>query len=201
MTIDFSSPALLLLLAAYLLGSVSSAVLVCHALGLNDPRSLGSKNPGATNVWRTGSHRAGVITLAADLFKGALPVWLAQRLELDLSNMALCGLSAMLGHLYPLYFKFRGGKGVATLIGACLVLQPLLVLCQIGLWLLLAGLLRRSSPASLVMTLATPLLYWWLPPSDPPALSLAILTLMSLLVILRHRTNIHKLLQGEESRL
>lgn len=201
MAIDFSTPALLMLLAAYLLGSVSSAVLVCHALGLNDPRTLGSNNPGATNVWRTGSHRAGVITLAADLLKGAVPVWLALQLTLDTNIMTLCGLSAILGHLYPLYFKFRGGKGVATFIGVCMALQPPLALCQIGIWLLLAGIFRLSSQASLVMAVATPLLYWWLAPVSPPTLSLALLSLMSLLVILRHRTNIHKLLQGEESRL
>lgn len=200
MAIDFSALTLLMLLAAYLLGSVSSAVLVCHALGFRDPRTLGSNNPGATNVWRTGSHRAGVITLAADLLKGAVPVWLAQQLKLDLNSLVLCGLSAILGHLYPLYFRFRGGKGVATFIGVCLALQPLLALCQIAIWLLLAGLFRLSSQASLAMALATPLLYWWLPPLYPPTLSLLLLSLMSLLVILRHRANIHNLLQGEEPR-
>lgn len=201
MAIDFSIPALLMLLTAYLLGSVSSAVLVCNALGLDDPRTFGSNNPGATNVWRTGSRRAGGITLAADLFKGAVPVWLAQQLKLDINIVALCGLSAILGHLYPLYFKFRGGKGVATFIGVCLALHPLVALCQIGIWLLLAGLFRLSSQASLVTALVTPLLYWWLTLVYPPTLSLPLISLMSLLVILRHRTNIHKLLQGEESRL
>ncbi len=196
MTIESSIPALLTLLSAYLLGSVSSAVVVCQFLGLEDPRTLGSNNPGATNVWRTGSRQAGMTTLVADILKGALPVWLAQQLKLDNLIVASCGLCAMLGHLYPLYFRFRGGKGVATFLGACLALLPILALCQIGIWLLLAGLFRLSSQASLATAVATPLLCWWLTPTYLPVLSL-----MSLLLIVRHRDNIRKLLQGNESRL
>ncbi|MEH6823366.1 MAG: glycerol-3-phosphate 1-O-acyltransferase PlsY [Motiliproteus sp.] len=196
MTIESSIPALLTLLIAYLLGSVSSAVVVCQFLGLKDPRTLGSNNPGATNVWRTGSRLAGMTTLVADILKGALPVWLAQQLKLDNHIVALCGLCAMLGHLYPLYFRFRGGKGVATFLGACLALLPILALCQIGIWLLLAGLFRLSSQASLATAVATPILCWWLTPTYLPVLSL-----MSLLLIVRHRDNIRKLLQGNESRL
>lgn len=201
MAIEFSIPSLFILLSAYLLGSVSSAVVVCHFFGLKDPRTLGSNNPGATNVWRTGSRQAGMITLVADLLKGALPVWLAQQLKLDTYIVALCGLCAMLGHLYPLYFRFRGGKGVATFLGACLALQPLLALCQFGIWLLLAGSFRLSSQASLATALATPLLCWWLTPTYLPLTSLPVLSLMSLLLIVRHRDNIRKLLRGNESRL
>ncbi|MEH6470540.1 MAG: glycerol-3-phosphate 1-O-acyltransferase PlsY [Halopseudomonas sp.] len=196
MALDFSTTALLMLLAAYLLGSVSSAVLVCQLLGLNDPRTQGSNNPGATNVWRTGSHRAAVITLLADLLKGALPIWLALQVNLEASFVALCGLCAMLGHLYPIYFQFRGGKGVATYLGACLALQPLLALGQFSIWLLVAGTFRISSLASLVTALMTPLLCFWLAPAY-----LAIVSVMTLLLVLRHWSNISQLLQGSEPRL
>lgn len=200
MTIEFSTTVLLILFSAYLLGSVSSAVLICHLLGLNDPRTFGSNNPGATNVWRTGSLQAGIITLIADLLKGILPVWAALLLSLELSIAALCGLCAMLGHLYPLYFQFKGGKGVATFLGVCLALQPLLALCQIGIWLLVAGLSRLSSLASLTTAAATPLLCWWLAPVYLPLSVLPILSLMAALLILRHQSNIIKLLQNQESR-
>ncbi len=200
MPVEISNTDLLILTTAYLLGSVSSAVLACRLLGLSDPRTTGSHNPGATNVWRTGSQRAGAITLVADLLKGALPVWLAQQLRLDNSIIVLCGLCAMIGHLFPLYFRFHGGKGVATFLGSCLALVPVLALCQFCLWLLLAKLTRHASAASLCTALATPVLCYWLIPAALMPTQLPILSLMALLLILRHRSNIHKLLRGSELR-
>lgn len=200
MPVELATADLLILAAAYLLGSVSSAVLVCRLCHLPDPRHAGSHNPGATNVWRTGSHRAGTITLLADLLKGALPVWLAQQLQtplqLDNSTALLCALAVMLGHLFPIYSQFHGGKGVATFLGSCLALLPLLAAIQFALWLALAKLSRRASLASISTALVTPVLCYWLNPSD-----LAILSLMSLMLIARHHRNIKDLLQGTESRL
>ena len=196
MPIELATSDLLMLTAAYLLGSISSAVLVCRLFQLPDPRSAGSHNPGATNVWRTGSHRAGVITLLADIFKGALPVWLALQLHFADDTVALCALAAMLGHLFPIYSRFHGGKGVATFIGSCIALEPLLALYQISLWLVLTKLFRRSSLASIGTALVTPLLCYSLNPDD-----LVILSLMALLLIGRHHSNIRQLLQGTEPRV
>ena len=196
MPIELANPDLAILTAAYLLGSVSSAVLVCQLLDLPDPRNAGSHNPGATNVWRTGSHRAGMITLLADLLKGALPVWLAQQLNFAHDTVLLCGLAAMLGHLFPVYSRFHGGKGVATFLGTSLALQPLLAMIQFGLWLLLAKASRQASRASITTALLTPILCYWLSPAD-----LTMLSLMAALLIIRHSSNIKKILHGTESRL
>ncbi|MEH6650007.1 MAG: glycerol-3-phosphate 1-O-acyltransferase PlsY [Motiliproteus sp.] len=194
--VELATSDLLMLTAAYLLGSVSSAVLVCQLLQLPDPRNAGSQNPGATNVWRTGSHRAGFITLLADILKGALPVFLAQQLQFAPDTIALSALAAMLGHLFPIYSRFRGGKGVATFIGSCITLEPLLALYQIVLWLLLIKLFRRSSLASICTALTTVPLCYLLSPAN-----LAVLSLMALLVIGRHHRNIRQLLQGTETSL
>ncbi len=196
MPVELATPDLLMLAAAYLLGSISSAVVVCQIFNLPDPRNAGSHNPGATNVWRTGSHRAGVITLLADLLKGALPVWLAFKLNFNHDTVLLSGLSAMLGHLFPIYSRFHGGKGVATFFGSCLALQPILAAVQFLLWLLLAKASRQASLASIVTALATPPLCYWLNPAD-----LMVLSLMALLLIARHSSNIKKILHGTESRL
>lgn len=185
-----------LILLAYLFGSVSSAVLVCQALELPDPRTIGSHNPGATNVLRTGSKTAALLTLLADLLKGAIPVWLASYFQQQAEVVALCGLGAMLGHLYPLYFGFRGGKGVATFVGACLALQPLMALGQIILWLPLALYYRVSSIASICIALISPILCWWLTPDYLPFVSL-----MALLLVTKHHRNIHNLLRGKETQL
>lgn len=196
MLADLNLFATALILLAYLFGSVSSAVLVCQALELPDPRTTGSHNPGATNVLRTGSRRAAIITLLADLLKGALPVWLADYFQQSHQIIALCGLAAMLGHLFPLYFRFRGGKGVATFVGACLALQPLLALGQVILWLPLALCYRVSSIASICTALMSPLLCWWLARDYLPFVSL-----MAILLITKHHRNISNLLQGREARL
>ena len=195
-TLALTGTSLALIASAYLLGSISSAVLLSRAFGLEDPRRHGSGNPGATNVWRSGSRPAAILTFIADLLKGAVPVWLALALEQPPTTAALCGLAAMLGHLWPLFFQFRGGKGVATFLGACLAIKLPLALAQMSLWLLVVLLSRRSSLASLCAALATLPLAYQLQPDILP-----VVAIMVLLLIVRHHSNIRKLLDGRESRL
>jgi glycerol-3-phosphate acyltransferase PlsY len=172
---------LLLVAAAYLLGSVSSAIIVCRLLGLPDPRGEGSGNPGATNVLRIGGKKAAAVTLIGDMLKGLLPV-----------------LAAFLGHLYPVFFGFRGGKGVATALGVLLGLHWPVGLLTIATWLLIARVFRISSLAALLSLLVTPVYVWWLIPE--PALIIALLVML-ILLFWRHRSNIRNLLAGRESRI
>lgn len=192
---------------AYGLGSLSFAVVVSRALGLADPRSYGSKNPGATNVLRSGSKLAAVVTLLLDAAKGWLPVELVRRYGapygLEEGTQALVGLAAFLGHLYPVFFRFQGGKGVATVFGVWLGLEPVLALLGGLTWLLVAKLSRYSSLASLMTAVAVPLAYvllegwrWWL-----DSRVLMCLLLMSGWLLWRHRLNMQRLLAGTESRL
>ncbi|MDQ2928982.1 MAG: glycerol-3-phosphate 1-O-acyltransferase PlsY [Caldimonas sp.] len=196
----------LALLGGYLIGSLSFAVIVSRSMGLADPRSYGSGNPGATNVLRSGSKPAAVITLALDALKGfaavALAGWLAVRYgiagdALDWSP-GLAGLAAFVGHLWPVYFRFKGGKGVATAAGVLLGLNPWLGLATIVTWLIIVAFFRYSSLASLVAAVFAPfyqLLIWG---AGPEA---ALITLMSVLLVWRHSLNISRLLAGTESRL
>lgn len=187
------STALLLPVAAYLLGSISCAVLASRLFGLPDPRCSGSGNPGATNVWRSGHHLAAALTLGGDLLKGMLPVLVGQLLALPLWVLMLSALATVSGHLWPIYFRFQGGKGVATTLGSCLALEPLLGLCQLGIWSLVAGYGRTASVAALGMALASvPLALWLMPPISP------LIALFALLLLWRHRGNIHQLSQGRE---
>ncbi len=195
MSYTLTSTALLLLLSAYLLGSLSSAIVVCRLMKLGDPRLRGSGNPGATNVLRLGGRKAAVATLLGDLAKGLLPVILARLLEQPVQIQALIGLAAVTGHLLPLFFGFRGGKGVATTLGICCGLNPWLGAAQLGCWLLLMGLFRISSVAGIVTALLTPLIALQLIPEAAPVLALA-----CLLLILRHHRNIQSLLKGKEHR-
>jgi acyl phosphate:glycerol-3-phosphate acyltransferase len=189
-------------LAAYLIGSLSFAVIVSRAMGLADPRSYGSGNPGATNVLRSGRRRAAVLTLALDALKGYLPVLaallLAPRLGWGTGTVAAVGLAAFLGHLWPLFFKFRGGKGVATAAGVILAFNPLLGAATLATWLIVAAFFRYSSLASLASAVFAPfyqLLIW-----EADATALAV-TVMSLLLVWRHAGNIAKLIAGTESKL
>ena len=192
----------LAVLAAYLLGSISFAVVVPRVMGLSDPRSYGSGNPGATNVLRSGSKLAALLTLIGDALKGSLAIWLVRHFGapfgLGEGTAALAGLAAFVGHLYPVFFRFQGGKGVATFFGAVLVLQPWLGLIACAAWLLVAGLFRYSSLASLsaavIATLAAALLYGF-------DVTLLVLCAMTLVLVLRHRTNIENLLAGKERRI
>ena len=192
---------------AYLLGSLSFAVLVSRVLGMADPRSYGSRNPGATNVLRSGNKTAALLTLLLDAFKGWFAVWLAQRTgagwALQPAAIALVAVAVFLGHLYPVYFHFRGGKGVATAAGVLLAVQPWLGLATIATWIIVAGFFRYSSLAALVAAVFAPLYYWFggtLVWTTDPAM-LAALVLISAMLIWRHRSNIRKLLRGEESRI
>jgi glycerol-3-phosphate acyltransferase PlsY len=185
-------------LAGYLLGSVSSAVLVSKLMGLPDPRQSGSGNPGATNVLRLGNKPAAALTLLGDVLKGALPVLIAKYLDADTTGIALAGLGAFLGHLFPVFFGFAGGKGVATSLGIFLALNPLIASLQIVLWALMALVFRYSSLAALVTALATPILLFW--QMDDPVLTWFGIILAAFLVF-RHRANIVRLVQGNESQI
>lgn len=198
---------LLATVAAYLIGSLSFAVIVSRVMGLNDPRTYGSKNPGATNVLRSGSKAAAVVTLLLDAVKGWLPVvavtWWGEPYGLGGGTVALVGLAAFLGHLYPVFFKFVGGKGVATALGVLVGVSGWLGLAVGLTWLIIAYFFRYSSLASLVAALFAPAYYvfgnqvaWAMDKSV--LLSVAV---MSLLLIWRHTENISRLVQGKESKL
>lgn len=197
---------LLAAVAGYLVGSLSFAVIVSRVLRLDDPRTYGSGNPGATNVLRSGSKFAAIVTLVLDTVKGLLPVlaanWIATRLGLSadavLWSAALAGLGAFVGHLWPLWFRFRGGKGVATAAGVLLGLNPWLGLATLATWLIIAAFFRYSSLASLVAAAFAPfyqLLIWGAGPA------IVTIVVMSLLLVWRHAANVSRLLAGTESRL
>jgi glycerol-3-phosphate acyltransferase PlsY len=190
--------AVLTVLAAYLLGSVSFAIVVSRLMRLPDPRTYGSKNPGTTNVLRTGKKVAAVLTLAGDAGKGWLAVWLAQLFTGDPVAVALAGLAAFLGHLYPLFYRFRGGKGVATAAGALFGFDVWLGLGTLVSWGVIAGLFRYASLASIVAALVAAFYAGWLFGAQP--VSGAVLA-MSALLVWRHRENIKRLAAGTESKL
>ena len=183
---------------AYLLGSVSSAVVVARLMGLPDPREVGSKNPGATNVLRYGGKTAAILTLAGDVLKGVAPVLIARVLAADAAIIALTGFGAFLGHLFPVFFGFRGGKGVATALGAWLAINSWVGLALLATWLAMALLFRYSSLAALTATVVAPFYVYWLSPG--PAY-LATMIVMSAILIFRHRSNIRNLIAGTESKI
>ena len=192
----------LAVLAAYLIGSVSFAVVVSRLMGLADPRSYGSRNPGATNVLRTGNKTAAVLTLVGDAAKGLVAVLLAKALAARFGfgdgTIALVALAVFLGHLFPVFYRFEGGKGVATAAGVLLALHPLLGLGVLVSWLLIAFFFRYSSLAALVAAVFAPLWYLFLFRPDPIAAAVAV---MSALLIWRHSGNIRNLISGRESRI
>jgi acyl phosphate:glycerol-3-phosphate acyltransferase len=189
-------------LAAYLVGSLSFAVIVSRLMGLNDPRTYGSGNPGATNVLRSGNKTAAVLTLLLDALKGFVPVFLVSqfgaRFGLGEGTVAMVGLAAFLGHLWPVFFKFAGGKGVATAAGVLLGLNPWLGLATLATWVIVALFFRYSSLAAIVSAVFAPfyqLLIWG---GGPVAITI---TVMGLLLVWRHSANIQKLFNGTESKL
>ncbi|MDD2917696.1 glycerol-3-phosphate 1-O-acyltransferase PlsY [Rhodoferax sp.] len=198
---------LLAVLAGYLIGSLSFAVIVSRVMGLSDPRTFGSKNPGATNVLRSGSKAAAILTLLLDAAKGWLPVvlvkWYGQAYGLGDGTMALVGLAAFLGHVFPVYFKFSGGKGVATAFGVLLGLSSWLGMATALLWLLMALVFRYSSLASIIVAVLAPVVYvlgdggLWIM-NKSVALGVAV---MSLVLLYRHAENINRLIKGTESKL
>lgn len=191
---------LLVTLAAYLIGSVSFAVVVSAAMGLADPRSYGSKNPGATNVLRSGNKKAAILTLVGDAFKGWLAVWLVKRFGFGDVAVAWAAIAVFLGHLYPVFFRFQGGKGVATAAGVLLAVHPVLGLATALTWLIVAFFFRYSSLAALVAAVFAPVFDVFLFGTHGNPVAWAVLA-MSVLLVWRHRSNITKLLAGQESRI
>lgn len=193
-------PALLIALGAYLVGSLSFAVIVAKLMGLPDPRSFGSGNPGATNMLRTGKKTAALLTLLGDLAKGWLAVWLAgmvgAQFGIQILATHLAALAVFLGHLFPVFFGFKGGKGVATALGILLALNPWLGLATLAVWASVFAMTRLSSLAALTASVSAPILGAYFTDSRVTILTLCILTA---LLIWRHRGNIKRLLSGEES--
>ncbi|CAH2786359.1 MAG: Acyl-phosphate:glycerol-3-phosphate O-acyltransferase PlsY (EC [uncultured Paraburkholderia sp.] len=193
---------LIVAVVAYLIGSISFAVVVSAAMGLDDPRSYGSGNPGATNVLRSGSKKAAILTLLGDAFKGWLPVWFVVTYGglygLDGTSVAVASIAVFLGHLYPVFFRFKGGKGVATAVGVLLAINPILGIATLLTWLIVAFFTRYSSLAALAAAVFAPIFDGFL--FGPHMIALAIVVMSSLL-IWRHRANIRKLMRGEESRI
>ena len=192
----------LFVLAAYLIGSISFAVVVSHVFGLSDPRTYGSKNPGATNVLRSGNRAAAVLTLLGDGAKGWLALWLAQRYAVQLAvgeiGLALVAIAVFLGHLFPVFFRFVGGKGVATALGVLLAINGWLGLATLVTWLVVAYAFRYSSLAALVASIFAPFYYGLLFGVDA---MLAAVAAMSCLLLWRHAKNIGNLLAGREGRI
>ena len=198
---------ILVTIAAYLIGSLSFAVIVSRVMGLNDPRTYGSKNPGATNVLRSGSKPAAVLTLLLDAIKGWLPVvlvrWFGGAYGLEEGTVAAVGLAAFLGHLWPIFFRFKGGKGVATAAGVLLGISGWLGAIVLAVWVATVAISRYSSLGALVAALAVPLVYMlfdgvlW----DMHRPVLGAIGAMSLLLIWRHHENINRLIGGKESKI
>jgi glycerol-3-phosphate acyltransferase PlsY len=190
--------AILCALGGYLAGSIPFAVLVSRAMGLPDPRSYGSGNIGATNVLRSGSRAAALLTLAGDAAKGWAAVLVARALGLPVEMLAIVGFAAMVGHVFPVWLRFRGGKGVATAAGVLIAFDWRVALAVLVVWLAVAAVTRYASLASIGAAVAGPFVAWWLAGTGPV---LAAVAGMSALIVLRHRANIAKLARGEESRI
>lgn len=188
----------LIVLSSYLLGSVSSAIIVCRLMGLPDPRTQGSNNPGATNVLRIGGKKAAAVTLLGDSLKGLLPMLACHALDVTALIFALAAMAAFLGHLYPVFFGFKGGKGVATALGIQFGLDWMIGGAVGLVWLFMAKVINISSLAALVSMILAPLFVWLIWPA-PELITMQVA--MTLILIWRHRSNIQKLLSGEEGRI
>jgi glycerol-3-phosphate acyltransferase PlsY len=188
----------ILVLLAYLAGSMSSAVIICRMMGLPDPRTQGSGNPGATNVLRVGGRRAAALTLGADILKGFLPVLLARLLTDSPNTPACAALAAFLGHLYPVFFRFHGGKGVATALGSVLGLAPVVAVAMVLTWLTMAGTFRYSSLSALTTAILAPFYTFWLT-AEP--IYVGVVAGISIITIWRHRDNLRRLISGTEGKI
>lgn len=186
---------IVLIVGAYLLGSLSSAVVVCKLMGLPDPRTQGSKNPGATNVLRFGGKKAAAIVLMADMLKGFIPVLIAQLLHMESMILAATGVAAFLGHLFPIFFGLRGGKGVATFLGVMLAMQWMVGLAVVGSWLVMAKVFKISSLSALVAAALAPFYQYWISNDQMLVIGTAF---MSVVLIARHHSNIRNLITGKE---
>ena len=181
---------------AYLIGSVSSAILICKLLGLPDPRTTGSKNPGATNVLRISNKATAAVVLIFDILKGTIPVWGAYFIGIEPLYLGLIALAACLGHMYPIFFSFQGGKAVATAFGVLLPIGLDLGLLLVLTWLTVAKLTRYSSLAAIVTVSLAPLYTWLLKP-----LYVYPVLMLSALIVFRHKGNIYRLFKGTESKI
>lgn len=193
---------LIFTVVAYLIGSISFAVVMSRAFGISDPRTYGSKNPGATNVLRSGNKKAAIATLIGDAAKGWFAVWLAIRLadrfNIDETGIALVAIAVFIGHLWPIFFKFIGGKGVATALGVLIGINPLLGLAVLVTWLIVAYLSRYSSLAALIAAVCAPVYYGIGLGADA---ILGAIVVMSALLLYRHAGNISNLMAGKESKI
>jgi len=188
--------ALFMIIFAYLLGSISSAVLICRVLRLPDPRGVGSNNPGATNVLRIGGKKAAVAVLLCDMLKGTIPVWGGYFLDIDPIILGVIAIAACLGHMYPLFFHFKGGKGVATALGAIAPIGLDLTGMIIATWLSVAFLFRYSSLAAIVTVLLAPFYTWMIKPQYTLPVAM-----LCCLIIFRHHQNIKRLFEGKEPKV
>lgn len=192
----------LAIIGAYLLGSLSFAVIVSRCMGMPDPHSYGSGNPGATNVLRTGKKSAAALTLLGDAFKGWLAVWLAKHYQtvwqLDSNTIAIIAVVVLIGHMWPVFFKFKGGKGVATALGVLLALSwPTALICT-AVWLIMAFGFKVSSLAALIATLISPFAAWWFMPQLSWVIAVIVI---DILVLYRHKSNIKNLFSGREGKI
>ena len=185
------------IVGAYLLGSISFGILVSKAFGLPDPRTVGSGNPGATNVLRSGKKMAAALTLLGDALKGWLAVWLALQSDMLMWVVASVGIAVFVGHLYPIFYKFKGGKGVATALGVMLAISPWLGLAALLTWVVVFAISRYSSLGAIVAAALAPVYAWYILSAYKDFI--ATVVVMSVFLIWRHRTNIQKLLAGTES--
>lgn len=188
--------ALIMIISAYLLGSVSSAVLICKMTGLPDPRAVGSHNPGATNVLRIGGKKTAVAVLLCDMLKGTIPVWGAYFLGIEALMLGVIAIAACLGHMYPLFFHFKGGKGVATALGAIAPIGLDLTAMIMATWLVIAVVFRYSSLAALVTVLLAPFYTWMVKPHYTLPVAM-----LCCLIVLRHHQNIKRLISGTEPKV
>jgi glycerol-3-phosphate acyltransferase PlsY len=194
LTIDF----IVLTVAAYLVGSLSAAIIVCKLMGLPDPRLQGSKNPGATNVLRYGGKKAAAITLLGDALKGFLPVLAAKLLGQGHGNLEIIAMAAFFGHLYPVFFQFKGGKGVATALGVFLAMSLPVALSMLATWLVMAFVFKISSLAALTAACLAPVFVWYW---EPNAAFILMSIVLSVVLIWRHRSNIKNLIKGLEGKI
>ncbi|MGR5119831.1 glycerol-3-phosphate 1-O-acyltransferase PlsY [Vibrio astriarenae] len=188
--------ALSMIIFAYLLGSISSAVLICRLLRLPDPRTQGSHNPGATNVLRIGGKKAAASVLLCDMLKGTIPVWSGYFLQIDSLLLGIVAMAACLGHMYPIFFHFKGGKGVATALGALAPIGLDLTGLVILTWLVIAVLFRYSSLAAIVTVLVAPLYTWLIKPQYTLPVAM-----LCCIIVLRHHQNIRRLFEGTEPKV
>lgn len=195
---NFEIHYLIYALAGYLVGSVSTAIITCKLMGLEDPRSVGSNNPGATNVLRHGGKKAAIITLIGDMLKGLVPVIAVTIIDPAAGAIALTGLGAFLGHVFPVYYGFKGGKGVATYYGVLLGFSWMAGIAALLVWLLTAFVSKISSLSALVSALSAPFILWY--SSHSPELTL-MLGLMTALLFWRHRSNVRNIIDGKEHKI